>query len=275
MKKITYPFLILILLINLSCSKESRFAIDTEDPIEVSACRATFKATGKNGGSKKITEKGFCYSTTGNPTISDNPTPSTNGFVDLFEAEATGLKANTSYQIRAYTKFSDGSVVMGDLNEFTTNGVYMVGDIGPNNGIIISANQASTSNKYLEAIVTNMPSYGWGCSSNAINGTSMVGSGLSNSILIKSNCGSNTAAAYCLDLSVNGVTGWYLPSITELSSLYNTSKSYPDLIPSGRYWSSSQINANEAYSVDLGSNSEWKTTSKSTSLRVVAVKGFN
>jgi len=273
MKKTTY-LIFTIIFFQLSCSKESRFAIDTEDPIEVSACRATFKATGKNGGSKKITEKGFCYSTSGNPSISDNPTPSTNGFVDLFEAEATGLIANTTYQIRAYTKFSDGSVVMGDLNEFTTNGVYMVGDIGPNNGVIISANQSSSSEKYLEAIVTNIPSYGWGCSGTPINGTSMVGSGLSNSTLIKSNCGSNTAAAYCLDLSVNGVKGWYLPSITELSSLYNTSKSYPDLIPTGRYWSSSQVDANEAYSVDLGSDSNWKKTSKNTSLRVVAVKGF-
>ncbi len=257
----------------LSCSKETRFAIDTEDPTDVSACRATFKATGKNGGNNKISEKGFCYSSTDIPGINDNRTPSTSGFVDTFEAEVKGLIPNTSYQVRAYTKFSDGSVVMGDVNQFSTNGVYVVGDKGPNNGVVIAVDNASVT-KYLEAIVSNIPSYQWGCYGTDIANLGFSGSGASNSNIIKNICGSNTAAAYCLNLSVNGVSGWYLPSITELSNLYTCAKNNPGLIPSNQYWSSSQWDGNQAYGIDLTSTSDWKKFNKNTALRVVAVKAF-
>ncbi|MEI6021333.1 MAG: hypothetical protein WCR21_09415, partial [Bacteroidota bacterium] len=221
-----------------------------------------------------ISEKGFCYSSTDIPNIDDNRTPSTNGFVDLFEAEIKGLLANTTYQVRAYTKFSDGAVVMGDVNQFSTNGVYMVGDKGPNNGVIISTDNASAT-KYLEAIVTNIPSYPWGCAGTDIGSLSLTGSGASNSNIIKNICGSNTAAAYCLNLSVNGVGGWYLPSISELSYLYSCAKNNPGIIPAYQYWSSSHWDGNLGYGVDLTSTSDWKKFNKSSALRVVAVKGFN
>ena len=57
-----------------------------------------------NGGSE-ITEKGFCYSTTGIPTIDDSKIVVTG---DDFETTLTDLSRNTTYYIRAYAVNSIG-----------------------------------------------------------------------------------------------------------------------------------------------------------------------
>ena len=275
MKKII-PIVILSLLVSISCSKQTRYAVTTEDPIEISGCRATLKASGKNGDSKKITEKGFCYSADKIPEYIDNTSPSTNGFVDLFEAEVKGLKPNTQYNVKAYTKFSDGTTLLGNLITFQTNGIYMPGDQGPAGGIIFYTDQSSSSAKYFEVIVNASPSYAWGCYGTELSSISLItGSGLANSNSILSNCGSNTAAAYCINLVSNGFSDWYLPSIAELGSLYSFSKSNPDRINARQYWSSSQWDANQAYGIDFAASSSWVKINKTSSYPVIAIRSFN
>jgi hypothetical protein len=275
MKKLFALTLFMTMLFIYSCSKEKRFAIATEPPIEVSACRATLKATGKNGTSKKISEKGFCFVTSGTPFYDDNTSPSTNGFVDLFEAEVKGLLPNTQYFVRAYTKLSDGTIIYGSQIDFRTNGVYMPGDKGPAGGIIYATDNASSTAKFSEAIVSTTQTYSWGCYGNELSSLNLTGSGLSNSNSIQSSCGSDNAASYCLNLTMNGFSDWYLPSAGELSLMYSFSKSNGDAFPAKQYWSSSQWDANLAYGVDFAGSSSWVKINKNSSTNVIAVRNFN
>ena len=82
------------------------------------------KSASVNGGSA-ITERGFCYSETSEPTIDDNRTTST-----LKGSESSGvtgtiywlkdLKPATKYYMRAYVINKDGQVGYGDVIKFYT-----------------------------------------------------------------------------------------------------------------------------------------------------------
>lgn len=58
-------------------------------------------------GGSSIEEKGFCYSTSGNPTVEDNPTPVTESGNTLSKT-LTGLQSYTKYYIRAYAWNKNG-----------------------------------------------------------------------------------------------------------------------------------------------------------------------
>ena len=69
-------------------------------------------------GTSPVTEKGICYNTTGNPTISD--TCSTGGTgLGAFSIDVTGLVSNTLYYIRAYTKYLGGTVYGSEVFAIT------------------------------------------------------------------------------------------------------------------------------------------------------------
>jgi len=69
-------------------------------------------------GGAEVTTRGVCWSTSENPTISDNKTTDGTG-TGTFTSSMTGLQANTKYYVRAYATNSEGTAY-GEQVEFTT-----------------------------------------------------------------------------------------------------------------------------------------------------------
>ena len=89
---------------------------------EISNIGATYATSGGNvsdDGGFSITSRGVCWSTSSNPTISDNYTNDGSG-TGSFISNITGLTVNTTYYIRAYATNENG-IVYGDEKSFTTD----------------------------------------------------------------------------------------------------------------------------------------------------------
>ena len=86
----------------------------------------------------------------------------------------------------------------------------------------------------------------WGCTGTAITGAdgTAIGTGNQNTIDIMTGCSTaGIAARLCGDLVLGGYSDWYLPSIDELSKLYDNKSSIGGFT-GDYYWSSSeQVNA--------------------------------
>jgi uncharacterized protein (TIGR02145 family) len=72
-----------------------------------------------SAGNGDITAKGVCWSTSQNPTVSDDSTEDGTG-TDSFRSTLTGLNPNTAYYVRAYAINSAGAGY-GDQVTFTTS----------------------------------------------------------------------------------------------------------------------------------------------------------
>jgi len=118
----------------------------------------------------------------------------------------------------------------------------------------------------------------WGCRGLQIIGANeiAIGSGEenTNNILIECN-ETNTAAAICANLSLNGYDDWFLPSKDELNAIYTN----VHLLGSGEftpveYWSSSAVNLNWgwAQAFNVGFQGIY---SRDRFLRVRAVRAFS
>lgn len=68
-----------------------------------------------------ISSYGVCWSSTNKtPTTADSKTSLTTANAEHFSTDITGLTANTLYYLRAYCVNTDGSVVYGNVIQFTT-----------------------------------------------------------------------------------------------------------------------------------------------------------
>jgi len=120
----------------------------------------------------------------------------------------------------------------------------------------------------------------WGCSSIDIVGTvSGVGHGNANTILITNGCATaGIPARECADLTLNGYSDWYLPSIDELNILITNKDLIGGFVSPGSYWSSSQqlsgfLFYQNAYYIYTGDNSV-NTGPKGNKFRVRPVRSF-
>ena len=83
-----------------------------------SVTTATVGGTVINDGGSSVIDRGVCWSTMQNPTISDNYTTDGNG-MGLFTSSLTGLQPNTTYFVRAYAINSTG-IGYGETMRFIT-----------------------------------------------------------------------------------------------------------------------------------------------------------
>ena len=60
-------------------------------------------------GDSEVTDRGICWNTTGNPTISDNRAADGTGIGEFTNASMTGLTVNTTYYVRAYATNGEGT----------------------------------------------------------------------------------------------------------------------------------------------------------------------
>lgn len=114
----------------------------------------------------------------------------------------------------------------------------------------------------------------WGCNGSSIsnaNGTA-IGTGVTNTNSIVSQCGENGAAMICFNLIEGGYSDWYLPSNDELTKL-DQNKTAIGGFTNDWYWSSTEESSLNAYSYLFGS-SFLTSSAKWAPYRVRAIRSF-
>ena len=159
------------------------------------------------------------------------------------------------------------------------NAGYKIGDTGPGGGIIffIDRYDEYTGFTYLEVAPVGVEvqrTWATGSLQNfAVSGadSKALGGGYQNTLDIVAQTGNvaaTCAAAYCADLVSGGRSDWYLPSISEIKTVYNVV--HLELGVGGfaspvQYWSSSEGGASNAFSQNFGTGAQFNNTKPSSS----------
>lgn len=258
-------YLLLTILITLfSCSSDDG---DNSNPpnnepaenivIELNSIRDIFPTWAKfkgnitqNNDSNRLV--GFVYSTAPNP-IADNSNTNTisdyrNGSAQ-FEFSPLSLLPNTIYYIKAFVRKADNSYLYSNELNFKTTGYF-----GPAGGYVgYDKGTFSDGWRYMEIhpITLNYSGSGvggkWGNMSNFISPTYPdFGKGLDNTIaIVNATTDANCAAKLCYNLTLNGYSDWFLPSIQELYQL-STELRKAGISIHYSAWSSTQVDADFA-----------------------------
>jgi len=174
----------------------------------------------------------------------------------------------------------------GQMNVWLSTRDLVPGDVGPAGGLIfyVNPNFATDGWRYLEAAPFDQSSGApWGCFRHAIGGArgTAVGSGRKNTAEIMAACNdAQSAAALCAHLSVNGVTGWFLPSRDELALMYKNLKATgaSDFGIRGAdnvsYWASTQATTDMAHHIDFADLGRQHYDDKDFPRRVRAIRAI-
>ena len=114
--------------------------VSTNIVTNVSFTTATCGGNISSDGGAEVTARGVCWSTSQNPTISDNKTIDGEGLGN-FTSNITGLTAETTYYVRAYATNSVGTAY-GEVRYFTT-AVAVIPIVQTNSATDITANSAT------------------------------------------------------------------------------------------------------------------------------------
>lgn len=93
--------LVLISVILVSCKNEDLPVVTTAGVTSITTTSATSGGTVTDDGGAKITERGICWNTSGNPTLADSKTSDGTG-TGTFSSSLKYLKPDTYYTLRAY-----------------------------------------------------------------------------------------------------------------------------------------------------------------------------
>jgi hypothetical protein len=211
-------------------------------------------------GGAAITARRVVWSTTSTPTIALSTKTTDGSGTGFYSSNITGLQPNTTYYIRAYATNTSGTVY-GNQLVFTTliSSTYTLGQSF--GGGIIFYIDATGQHGLIAATVDASANAIWSAASSITGATGIAtGTGSANTNSIVSALGTGIYAASLCKLYFNsgGYTDWYLPSIMELNLLFNQRGLVPGLYYSGTnnppsvlYWSSSEVNADDAYASDF------------------------
>jgi hypothetical protein len=123
---------------------------------------------------------------------------------------------------------------------------------------------------YISAAADQSTNAPWGCQGTDISGTlSAVGTGSANTALIVASCAtSGISARICDQLTLNGYSDWFLPSLDELAQMY-TKLAADGLgnFANHTYWSSTQESATQAYTIDMNNGNQGTHAKDNTSNR--------
>ena len=111
----------------------------TNEVTGITAHSATCGGEVANDGGAEVTERGICWGTSENPTLSDGHVVAGNG-VGTFAATVTGLNASTTYHVRAYAT-NEAGTAYGMDRELTTlegggTGEHEYVDLGLPSGLL-------------------------------------------------------------------------------------------------------------------------------------------
>lgn len=116
-------------------------SITLSNPTSITATSASCNANITDDGGAAITERGFCWSTSQYPTISDSHTAVGSG-IGSFNAWLSGLMPSTTYYVRAYAINAAGASYSNQVTFTTDNGLPTVTTGSVSN---ITANSATCS----------------------------------------------------------------------------------------------------------------------------------
>ena len=124
--------MIIISILVLSCKKNGagggnsvRVPTLNTDVTNITKNSARFGSWISSDGGASITSKGFCYSTSPNPTTSSTTIAGVG--TDNISATVTGLNSSTTYYVKSYAINSAGTGY-GEQETFTTLAPYSIGE---------------------------------------------------------------------------------------------------------------------------------------------------
>jgi hypothetical protein len=251
-------------------------SITTNTPTSIGIDSVIVGGNITNDGGSSIVLRGVCYSTTPNPNMGNMRTEDGSG-VGSFSTILRNLNPSTTYYARSYAKNSNGVVVYGDEVSISTMSTPLIGS-NYAGGIVFYVD--STGAHGLVCAPHDQGYFSWGCFNTFISTNNNIGSGLSNTINIISDCNdAPIAASVCYDLVLNGYSDWYLPSLNELQAMFNNLL-WIQQFPIGgfsftNYWSSSQHDISSAYHVGFGNGGTvWYNSKYGLSQPVRAIRSF-
>ena len=147
--------------------------------------------------------------------------------------------------------YAAGDIVQGGLYTFTDSGYA-----------------------YITAGADQSTSAPWGCQGTLIlEGATpeAIGQGVINTATIVATCATAGIAARLADqLVLNGFSDWFLPSLEELAEIYtNLASAGLGSFANHTYWSSTQADADHAFTVNMNNGSQGTHTKDNTSNRYV------
>ena len=187
-------------------------------------------------GGEAVTARGFCWNTTGSPTLNDAHTTNGSG-VGTFTTTLTGLQPGTTYYVRAYATNAWGTAYGAEVTFTTTSVPAAVGNILCTDGSWVSPSSYAASGKTAMGVIFHVDASGlhgwalnlhddctscqWGGYGVSISGFSGVApgsdtAGCSNTRIIRD---FGDAYTYPAAWAVDFPNGWYLPALGQLSAL--------------------------------------------------------
>jgi hypothetical protein len=190
----------------------------------------------------------------------------------------------------ANESFNDSLIVLSQQLDSVLNApctaLYQVGDM-VEGGIVFYVD--ATGEHGLVAAQEDLEGiYEWGCLGESVDGadSKWIGSGLQNTMdITNQGCatenGGITAAQASLDAEINGYGDWYLPSRDEMFQMYlnigqgglNANNNIGDF-QNYYYWSSSENDGNDAWSVDFNDGGTTNDGGKSYTVKVRVIRAF-
>jgi len=116
LKKVSFALAILVI---AACTSTKLAPVLTTTVVaNIASGTANSGGNVSSDGGASITERGVCWSTSANPTISNSKTSNSTG-TGAFTSSLSGLKASTTYYVRAFATNSEGTSY-GEEFSFTT-----------------------------------------------------------------------------------------------------------------------------------------------------------
>ena len=255
--------------------------LNTLNTTQITSTSITIQGNISSEGGSQVTQKGFCWSITPNPIINSTYVSNNGGGSGVFNFQINNLTPATTYYIKSYATNASGTSYGNQLIITTMNNnshivgesfgggiiayIFQNGDPGfianQQHGIIVAPQDQSVGAQ-------------WGCNGTYLGTTQgAIGTGYLNTASISSNCGTSTSSYICHSLQLGGYNDWFLPSLEEMSKVYQNKDSIGGFV-NDYYWTScEQDNPGGAWVVSFVFGN-WLPFSRTNLYHVRAIRFF-